>query len=99
MPEADKIFDTALRQIQTAATVPALLKMQPCSLLLIRQQFAIEIRNQIVVFEVACSARWSIDLGGSIDIIFDSAPANYQVMCPMVQVDLLTVPDGPLEAV
>jgi hypothetical protein len=55
--------------------------------------------NQIVVFEVACSAKWWIDLGGSIVLDFDFDPAGYRVACPALQVDLLTAPQGPIETV
>jgi hypothetical protein len=51
--------------------------------------------GQIVVFEVACLANWWIDEGGSITLSFDFDPAGRQLMCPALQVDLLTAPqDG-----
>ena len=50
--------------------------------------------GQIVVFEVACRAEWWIDLGGSITLSFDFDPAGRQLMCPALQVDLLTAPQG-----
>jgi hypothetical protein len=55
--------------------------------------------GRIVVFEVACSADWWIDMGGSITLDFDFDPAGYQVMCPALQVDLLTAPQAPFENV
>jgi len=50
--------------------------------------------GQIVVFEVACLATWWIDEGGSITVSFDFDPAGRQLMCPALQVDLLTAPQG-----
>jgi hypothetical protein len=50
--------------------------------------------GQIVFFEVACSADWWIDLGGSITLDFNSNPAGRQLVCPSLQVDLLTAPQG-----
>jgi len=50
--------------------------------------------GRIVVFEVACSADWWIDFGGSITVDFNSNPAGRQLMCPSLQVDLLTAPQG-----
>ena len=50
--------------------------------------------GQIVVFEVACLAEWWIDEGGSITVEFDFDPAGQQLMCPALQVDLLTAPQG-----
>ena len=50
--------------------------------------------GQIVVFEVACRAEWWIDFGGSITLSFDFDPAGRQLMCPALQVDLLTAPQG-----
>jgi hypothetical protein len=52
--------------------------------------------GQIVVFEVACIADWWIDEGGSITVSFDFDPAGRQLMCPALQVDLLTAPQGGL---
>ncbi|HVT53911.1 MAG TPA: hypothetical protein VHE77_20195 [Dongiaceae bacterium] len=53
--------------------------------------------NEIVVFEVACTAGWWIDEGGSIVLDFDFDPGGYQVMCPALQIDLLTAPQSPIE--
>jgi len=53
--------------------------------------------SQTVVFEVACTADWWIDAGGSIVLDFDSAPSAYQVACPSLNVELLTAPQGPIE--
>ena len=50
--------------------------------------------GQIVVFEVACLANWWIDEGGSITLSFDFDPAGRQLMCPALQVDLLTAPQS-----
>jgi hypothetical protein len=50
--------------------------------------------GQIVVFEVACLATWWIDFGGSITVSFDFDPAGRQLMCPALQVDLLTAPQA-----
>jgi hypothetical protein len=50
--------------------------------------------GQIVVFEVAGSADWWIDEGGSITLSFDFDPAGRQLMCPALVVDLLTAPQG-----
>jgi hypothetical protein len=50
--------------------------------------------GQIVVFEVACLAEWCIDEGGSITVEFNFDPAGQQLMCPALQVDLLTAPQG-----
>ena len=50
--------------------------------------------GQIVVFEVACLADWWIDEGGSITLSFDFDPAGRQLMCPALQVDLLTAPQA-----
>ena len=50
--------------------------------------------GQIVVFEVACLANWWIDEGGSITLSFDFDPAGRQLMCPALQVDLLSAPQG-----
>jgi hypothetical protein len=50
--------------------------------------------GQIVVFEVACFADWWIDEGGSITVSFDFDPAGRQLMCPALQVDLLTAPQS-----
>lgn len=52
--------------------------------------------GRIVVFEVACSADWWIDMGGSITVDFNSAQAGRQVMVPSLQVELLTAPQGGL---
>ena len=48
--------------------------------------------NQVVVFEVACSANWWIGEGGSIVLDFDFDPGAYRVACPVLNVDLLTEP-------
>ena len=53
--------------------------------------------GEIVVFEVACIAEWWIDEGGSITLAFDFDPAGRQLMCPALQVDLLTAPQGGLK--
>jgi hypothetical protein len=50
--------------------------------------------NQIVVFEVACSADWWIDEGGDITLDFDFDPGAYKVACPALHIDLLTPPQG-----
>jgi hypothetical protein len=50
--------------------------------------------GQVVVFEVACLADWWIDEGGSITLSFDFDPAGQQIMCPALQVDLLTAPQA-----
>jgi hypothetical protein len=55
--------------------------------------------REVVVFEVACSADWWIDSGGSIVLDFDDEAGRYHVAVPVVQVELLTAPDGPLEPV
>ena len=55
--------------------------------------------GRIVVFEVACSAGWWIDMGGSITVDFNSAPAGRQLTCPSLQVELLTAPQGGLNTV
>lgn len=49
--------------------------------------------DQLVVFEVACSADWWID-GGSIVLAFDFDPARRWVACPVLNVELLTEPQG-----
>jgi len=54
--------------------------------------------GQIVVFEVACLANWWIDEGGSITLSFDFDPAGQQLMCPALQVDLLTAPQSGFES-
>lgn len=51
--------------------------------------------NQLVVFEVACRANWWID-GGSIVLAFDFDPARRWVACPVLNVELLTEPQGSL---
>lgn len=53
--------------------------------------------NGIVVFELACNATWYIDGGGSITFEFGSDAAGYSVLCPTLQIDLLTQPWGPIE--
>jgi hypothetical protein len=53
--------------------------------------------GRIVVFEVACSADWWIDFGGSITVDFNSNPAGRQLVCPSLQVGLLTAPQGGLQ--
>jgi hypothetical protein len=55
--------------------------------------------GQIVVFEVACLATWWIDFGGSITVSFDDDPAGRQLMCPALQVDLLTAPQAGFNTV
>lgn len=50
--------------------------------------------GRIVVFEVACSADWWIDMGGSITLDFNSNQAGRQLVCPALQVELLTAPQG-----
>ncbi|WP_395022716.1 hypothetical protein [Dongia sp.] len=50
--------------------------------------------GRIVVFEVACSADWWIDFGGSITLDFNSNVAARQLLCPSLQVELLTAPQG-----
>jgi hypothetical protein len=50
--------------------------------------------GRIVVFEVACSADWWVDEGGSITLDFNSNVAGRQLVCPALQVDLLTAPQG-----
>jgi hypothetical protein len=50
--------------------------------------------GRIVVFEVACSADWWIDFGGSITVDFNSNVAGRQLVCPSLQVELLTAPQG-----
>jgi hypothetical protein len=50
--------------------------------------------GRIVVFEVACSADWWIDMGGSITLDFNSNVAGRQLLCPSLQVELLTAPQG-----
>ncbi|GAB2175896.1 hypothetical protein [Dongia sp. agr-C8] len=50
--------------------------------------------GRIVVFEVACSADWWIDFGGSITLDFNSNTAGRQLLCPSLQVELLTAPQG-----
>jgi hypothetical protein len=55
--------------------------------------------GRIVVFEVACSADWWIDFGGSITVDFNSNVAARQLMCPSLQVELLTAPQGGLNPV
>lgn len=49
--------------------------------------------GQIVVFEVACLATWWID-DGSITVSFDFDPADRKLLCPSLNVDLLTAPQG-----
>jgi hypothetical protein len=48
--------------------------------------------NQIVVFEVAFVANYWIDLGGNIVLDFHFDPGNYEIMCPALNIDLLTSP-------
>jgi hypothetical protein len=55
--------------------------------------------GEFVVFEVACSATWWIQEGGSIVLDFDFDPGAYKVMCPVLQADLLTQPSGPIETI
>jgi hypothetical protein len=50
--------------------------------------------GRIVVFEVACSADWWIDFGGSITLDFNSNVAGRQLVCPSLNVELLTAPQG-----
>jgi len=50
--------------------------------------------GRIVVFEVACTANWWIDFGGSITVDFNSNVAGRQLVCPSLQVELLTAPQG-----
>jgi hypothetical protein len=52
--------------------------------------------GRIVVFEVACSADWWIDFGGTITVDFNSNAAGRQLLCPSLQVELLTAPQGGL---
>lgn len=49
--------------------------------------------DQVVVFEVACTADGWID-GGSIVLAFDSDLARRWVACPVLNVELLTEPQG-----
>jgi hypothetical protein len=53
--------------------------------------------GRIVVFEVACSADWWIDMGGSITVDFNSNRAGRQLLCPSLQVELLTAPQFGLD--
>src|SRR5690242_14792365 len=48
--------------------------------------------SQIVVFEVACFADYWIDEGGNIVLDFDFDPANYEIVCPALTIELLTAP-------
>jgi hypothetical protein len=50
--------------------------------------------GRIVVFEVACTADWWIDFGGSITVDFNSEQSARQLVCPSLQVELLTAPQG-----
>jgi hypothetical protein len=53
--------------------------------------------DQVVIFEVSCVASYWIDEGGDIVLDFDFDPANYQIMCPALNIDLLT-PPGSVES-
>ncbi len=48
--------------------------------------------NQLVVFEVAFVAEYSID-DGNVVLNFGNSNPGYQVLCPALNIDLLTQPD------
>jgi DNA-binding transcriptional MerR regulator len=57
----------------------------------VSSDFIIVQPDQIVVFEVAFLAVYTIS-GGHIILDFDFDPGNYKIMCPALQIDLLTPP-------
>lgn len=56
-----------------------------CNDILVRGQ-------ELVIFEVSCVASYWIQFGGDIVLDFDFAPSDFKIMCPVLNIDLLTPP-------
>jgi hypothetical protein len=50
--------------------------------------------DELVIFEVSCVPSYWIDSGGDIVLDFDFAPSDFKIMCPALNIDLLTPPSS-----